>query len=560
MNGLSHGKVALALCFFGLSQSGCDVVQGFRNASAAVFPDEKTYFDAPGFRLVRGGYRSLEFASGSSLYLLARPADPDDFSLYVMQYADPRPCVLPNVRAHSPGVGVFVEATTIAYMEEETPQGTVRFADGNCHNYDLTITQGSLPPLVETPDGFLVYQGGDLVLVNPVRRASRMVATDAVYLGAFSGFHFLSSGGRVGVFKPDLNEVASFGDGVDQFAAAGGSFFYHDKAGIHRLTVASYDSVIDTVIAGDGCELAIAPSLGAAESWVTYYSPCDAKKLVVYTESTGRPSALDIAARPGAIAFLPAYPNQNGDPTVDPFFVFYLTDIEGNVGTLQMRTPERVTRVIGAKAAFGRLKVFQSAAETHGYALIDVAGDTGTFVRWDSDGQQRALAHGVVRGPGDLFTDFDGETGDFALPSGDEVNVVAHRVPPYGFKSRDPKDRWTAIINDFQAPIGTLSITESRLDFTEAARTAGPPPKLEVIAREVLWDSRTTFVPALPGIAYVTHYDEVRDTGRLEYRNLELRFTATVSDGVANYLPTPGGLIYSVPYGDSAGIWVVRSR
>jgi hypothetical protein len=105
-----------------------------------------------------------------------------------------------------------------------------------------------------------------------------------------------------------------------------------------------------------------------------------------------------------------------------------------------------------------------------------------------------------------------------------------------------------------------LSITESALDFSESERTLGPPPKLEVIARDVLWDGRTRFVPAVPAIGYFTHYDEPSDTGRLDYRNLELQFTATVSEGVADYLSTPGGLIYSVPYGDGAGIWVVRSR
>src|SRR6185503_12145327 len=107
MHGSGHGKVTLALCLFGLSQSGCDIVQGFRDASTAVFPDEKTYFDAPGYRLVRGGYRDLEFASGSSLYLLARPVDRDDKSLYVMRYSDPRPCVLKNVKGHSAGAGIF---------------------------------------------------------------------------------------------------------------------------------------------------------------------------------------------------------------------------------------------------------------------------------------------------------------------------------------------------------------------------------------------------------------------------------------------------------------------
>jgi hypothetical protein len=166
----------------------------------------------------------------------------------------------------------------------------------------------------------------------------------------------------------------------------------------------------------------------------------------------------------------------------------------------------------------------------------------------------------VVRGTNDLISNYDGKTGQFGLLSDKALNVVARQVPAYGFRMRDDKGRWTAIIDDFAESMGTLAITESTLDFSEAARTPSPPPSLEVIARSVLWDSRTSFVQAIPGIAYMINYDKKSDTGRLEYRNLELRFTATVSDGVANYLRTPGGLIYSVPYGDGAGIWVVRSR
>jgi hypothetical protein len=318
------------------------------------------------------------------------------------------------------------------------------------------------------------------------------------------------------------------------------------------------------VLAANGCSLGFARNLVTSENWVTYYSPCDAKKVIVFNESLAKTSELDIAADPGNLAFLPVYPAQTGDPAVDPFFVFYLTDVEGTVGQLTMRTPDRQTKVIGPRAAFERLTVFPSATETHGYALVDVEGvvgrEVGRFVRWETDGSTIAIAQGAVRGTGDLVINSDGATGEFALLSEAGLSMVSRHVPAYGFKIRDPKNRWTAIIDDFQKPLANLSITKSTLDFTESARTPAAPPSLELIARGVVWDSRTQFVPALPGIAYFTQYDPEKDIGRLEYRNLELRFTATVSDGVAAYLPTPGGLIYSVPFGDSAGIWVVRSR
>ena len=319
----------------------------------------------------------------------------------------------------------------------------------------------------------------------------------------------------------------------------------------------------DTVIAANGCKLGFAPNLGSAENWVNFYSPCDAKKLIVFSESVARASPLDIAADPDFMAFLPVHPNQSGDPAVDPFFIFYLTEIEerARIGQLMMRTPDRQTKVLGQRAAWERLSAFPAATETHGFALVDVDGDTGRFVRWETDGSPpTVLAEAVFRNTSDIISTFDGETGQFMLLTEAGLSVVSRRVPPYGLKSGDAKGRWTAIIDDFHEKIGTLSITESSLEFANSARTPGPPPTLEVIARDVLWDSRARFVPAVPGIAYFTNYDQVNDIGRLDYRNLELRFTATISDGVAAYLETPGGLIYSVPYGDGAGIWVVRSR
>jgi len=561
MHGLRQGKVALTLCLFGLSQSGCDIVQGFRDASSAVFPDEKTYFDAPGFRLVNGGFRQLEFASGSSLYLLARPSDREDSSLYVMRYADPQPCVLSNIKEHSGGAGVFLDATTIAFTEEGTRNGTLRFADGDCNVYPLRVT-ASYIPFGETPEGFLTYQGQDLVMVNPVSGVIRTIAVEAQLVAAFSAFYVIVSKGRIGAFKPEFTEVAWVGDMATRMGAAGSTFFFEDRVGIHRVQALSAESVNDTVIASGGCKLGFPRNLGSAENWVTYHYPCDAKKLVVYSESVSKPSELDINVDdPNFMAFFPAYPAQGGDPAVDPFFAFYLSEKDdANTGKLWMRTPDRQTKLLGERADLGRLSVYASAAETHGYALVDVEGDTGRFIRWDPDGATRDVAAKVVRGNGDLVTNFDGNTGQFQLFSNAGLSVISHRIPPYNFKSREPKGRWTAIIDDYEKPNGTLSITESALDFSESERTLGPAPKLEVIARGVLWDGRARFVPALPGIGYFTQYDEPSDTGRLDYRNLELRFTATVSYGVADYLATPGGLIYSVPYGEGAGIWVVRSR
>jgi hypothetical protein len=259
---------------------------------------------------------------------------------------------------------------------------------------------------------------------------------------------------------------------------------------------------------------------------------------------------------------MPAPPKLDGDPAVDPFFVFRLENIDHGtgLGTLSMRTPDKKDYALGANAAFERLTFVATASTMHGYALVDVNGSTGRFVRFETDGSIEELGRGTLRGLGDILLDFDGHVGTFALPSNDHLDNVASGVFPGRFRFRDSKDRWTALLHEYDGTTASLSITESALDFYAAARSPGPPPVLTPTARRVVPDWRTTFISSLPGIAYLTDYEPTPDIGRLEYRNLQLEFTATVSAGVSDYVSTPEGLIYAVPFGSSAGIWAVRAR
>ncbi|HEY3594029.1 MAG TPA: hypothetical protein VGL13_09145, partial [Polyangiaceae bacterium] len=359
-------------------------------------------------------------------------------------------------------------------------------------------------------------------------------------------------------------ELGWFGTNVGGGGLAGSDFYFEDGAGIHQLasTGGGAPTVTDTVIAPGGCHINIPPTLGASDAWVLYNASCDDSAISAYGASSKRTSVLDFTVDPAHLVIAPAWPKSDGDPGVDPFLYFYLTgfDNSANVGSLIMRTSDGVEHPLGDQAALERVSLFSSDTGTHGYALIDVDGATGTFVGFDPAGATTELAHQVLRGVSDLIVNFDGQMGDFALPTDGGIAVVAQHVPPSGFLLRDRKGRWTAILHDYADSLATLSVTPSSLDFFAAGAYPAPAPKLELVATGVLPDSRTQFLTSLPGIAYLTHYDAASDTGRLEYRNLELEFTGTVSDGLANYISTDDGVIYSVPAGDNAGVWAVRAR
>jgi hypothetical protein len=550
----------------GFLASGCDIVQGFQNASEAVFPTEKTYLDAPGYRIASGGYSDLAFAGGTDLYLVARSSDPQDNTLYSMLYGDPKPCALPNVQRYSLGDGTVKGPAMIAYLDDDQLPGTLRFADATCHVYDFTVSD-AWPPYVQLPQGFLVVAGGDLVLADPFTSTTHtlVASIENVFFNGSSDTTFVLAGGHLVAFGPDWTQGGTFGEGFVGGLRGGASFFMEDAAGIHRLTSSGGPSpvVTDTVIAPAGCALGATLGVGASEDFITYDSPCADHKLVAYGVTSQKPAELSIDAPPGYVALLPQWPNVDGDPSADPFYLFYIPDPDPQtgLGTLMVRSPDGTDTKLGTKAAFERLTVLPSAAGTVGFALVDVDGNNlGRFVRWHLDGTIDELGTGVLRGLGDLLVNFDGRAGDFALPSTGALITVAHGVPPGRFRFRDPKNRWTALFHDFDGTTASLSITDSLLDFNQAAHEQVPPPALQSVAQGVVVDWRTDFVSSLPGIAYLTDYDPVNDVGRLAYRNLQLEFTATVSEGVSRYLSTPDGLIYSVPFGESAGIWAVRAR
>jgi hypothetical protein len=556
-----------------LALSACDIVQGFRNTGDAIFPTEQNYLDVPGFRMVDGGYKNLQFAAGTDLFLLARSADSSDASLYATRYADPKVCSIPNVGSYQATYGAYQGPTMIGYFEknaETDPQCAapcLRFADAACNLYSLHLPRTTLP-MDEEASGFTVLSAGNLVFVDPPSGTMRTLvqAVQGVLWHALGDVTLVGAQNRIGAFRSNGTELGWFGSGIAGGGGAGSKFFFEDTAGIHSLSSSGggAPTVTDTIVAQGGCRLTIPVTYGATDAWVLYDPACDGSKVTAYGVNSGHTSDLGFAVDARHLEVAPAWPATSGDPGVDPFFYLYLTNLTNpddtsSLGTLVLRTPDHTEHVLGSAAALERATLFASQDGTRGYALIDVDGDTGTFVRFLADGTIDELAHQVLRGTTDLIVNYDGTWGDFALPTDSGVSVVAHHVPPGGFLLREQKGRWTGILHDYQDSLATLSITTSMLDFFRSAQAPVPAPSLEDLASGVL-PSRTQFLTSLPGIAFMTNYDSQKRTGKLQYRNLELEFTATVSEGLSDYISTDDGIIYSVPAGDGAGVWAVRAR
>lgn len=545
------------------ASSGCDVVQGYQDAGDALFPEQSTHLASPGLRLARGSFTELDVAAGSEVYLLAREADDASGKLISMRYADPRPCELQGVRRYSTTRDESRRVPLISYFEENTRRGKLWFADANCRTFSLAFDDARLP-VAETEQGVVVWAGSDLWLATPESGNQERLASGVtdVVSRVFGKRYAVVANDRLVVFDQNWREQGVFGSEVGSLVRAGDSLFYLDRVGAHRVVASESDSraVESELLVEDAC------SLGRQDdTWVTLRSPCSGGKVLAIHEPTGELFTLPFDADPSNLKLVPAAKSPGRDPLEDPFWFFYLRsdEAEGAESSLFVRTPTGQELALGARGTLRQLRLVESEGEVHGHALVDVAGETGRYIWWNESGETRTLARDVMWRPDRLIVDFDGTVGSAAVASGDRLIILAERVPWNAFEYQDSTEKWSVLFHDMQAQgAGRLSVFPGGLDALESSPPDAPfeVPELAPVASNVIAYGTMSLDHVLSGVAYVTDFDAATFTGRLEYRNLELRFTAKVNDGVSSYLVAYDDILYSIPYGNDAGVWVASAK
>ena len=537
---------------------GCDIVQGFQDAGDALFPEQSTHLSTPALRLVEGGYKSIGLAAGRELSVLARPAD-DSGSLFVMRFANPEPCEIPDVGRYVASRNPNRTEAGIAYFHEDATQGTLHFADTSCKIFDFAVDDARLP-VGETEHSVIVWAAGELLEVDPVNnvRTKLSPAVTNVITRAFSGRTLVRTEDHLEVFGSDWKSHGVFGKEVSSVIKTPAGVLYLDASGLHRLSSRTGNQATeDELVVADACNLSMRD-----DTWATFYAPCSEMRLRALHESSGALYELGFDADPLFLKLVPARDGPGKNPTDDPFWFLYLRNASSSLGTFVVRNPDGVEHEVGENATLDHWNLFESDRESHGYALVNVTDGVGDYVYWSADGETRTLAHDVYSRADRLLVDWTGNTGSLAAVSGPRLAIVAEGVPGSGAEFTDSSREWTVLLHDWQGESGRLSRFSGTLDQLTLTPVDAPfvSPDLEEVAPSVAFGTTTSMGALLPGTIFLADYDAATGTGRLSYENAELRFKANVDLGVSSYLVTADYLLYTVPYGRDRGIWLTTGK
>ncbi|RYZ05653.1 MAG: hypothetical protein EOO73_19375 [Myxococcales bacterium] len=536
---------------------GCNVVQGFQDAGDTLFPEQSTHLSTPALRLVSGGYRSLALAAGRELSVLARSTE-SDTSLFVMRFANPRPCEIPEVGRYVASRNPNRAEAGIAYFRDDAAQGTLHFADTSCRTFDLELEDARLP-VGETDTTIIVWAAGDLLEVAPEKGERTKLATGVtnVVTRAFSGRTLVLTEGRLEVFDGDWKSQGRFGENVSGLLKTTSGALYLDSTGVRRLSAgADNRTTLDELIEPDACNLAL------RGDWATFHAPCAEQRLVALHEPTGNLYPLPFQADPYNIRIVPARGSVGTDLTQEPYWFLFLRNTTDSGGTLVLRDPKGEERILGESAVLTYSDFDASASPAFGHALVNVVDRAGDYVYFDAEGQQRTLAHGVFTRGDRLLADWNGATGSLVVVSGDRLEVVAQGVPSSGFEFKDSSNAWTVLFHDWEGDRGRLSRFSGSLDALYGTPPDAPfaAPVLQEVAPSVGPFTTVALGALLPGTSFLADYDPETATGRLTYENVELRFQAVVDSGVSDYLVTADYLMYTIPYGRDRGIWLATGK
>lgn len=435
--------------------------------------------------------------------------------------------------------------------------GTVHFVDHQCQEYGQPVKSAKLPSILyEDPPGYLVQTRTQLLVVSPWSGTSSVLAENMTWWDSWSDAEksiAVIDGGHFKIFDAKHRQIADIGTDVTQMTRLGsnGAFLLVD-GGVLR----TYQSLSDTVpveVARDAC--GASPDTGGC---LFYYSPCSSRQLQCYRADAPKPIVVDTDVQSLVST------RWSQDSKMATLYTKANTD-DGSTELWLYRSDEDSHQLMVPK--FAHLYGWSApAAEID--ALVNSDGEVGQAMRYTftadpvliADAVSANFSQGLLANfdpklsIGDLYTPVQlGQTSEFVAEGVPYVKNQEVIVSP---KNQATLDYGKAMITGSDGTLGDLTLL--RYPLTSATGPASP----RVIASDVPV-GRYRFFTYMNALTYTDAWDIQNEVGRLNLYELDLEATTFISDGVREFLEIfwPWeGIMYVVPKGDRAGIWVTRAK
>ena len=450
-------------------------------------------------------------------------------------------------------------------------RGAVHFVDHSCKEYGPPIQNANLPDLLYSdPPGYLVNAASCTIIDNtPTITATQLLVVDpwdgtsTVLAGNLTWWKVMPQdestiavidGGHYKVFNAQQQVTSDIGTAVTEIA-----FLSGQGAGFALVdggTLSTYSSVTDTApvaISTDACQPVSDPG-----GCLFYFSPCAARQLQCYRADTGKSTPID-----SGVSVPVSSQVTSGNPN---FFAIYTKPDTQNSSSDLWLYSSGATPVQTVTSFFG-LYAWNPPPNLEIDALVNADANQGQAIRHTTAGDVLLVDSVSVKFSPGLLANFDatssigdlysplqlGQAPQFVIAG---VPYVPNRSTIVTSKNTDTVSYGTAVISSATTGVGNLTL----LRYPSA--TSPGPESPRVVATGVPVQGYK-FFQYMNALAYTENWNSDAGTGSLVILDLDLDAHTAVSDNVREfqevYWPSEG-VMYIIPTGDQAGIWVAKAK
>lgn len=285
------GRLALAWALL----TGCEGPAMFSDLARSIVPQPEDGYQAQGRFLHEGEFHALrlEMAPPSYDFALALDSSGD---LLVHSIGTGESCWVRDVERYQPAIwrSLDFEAAQIPFVRLVDGDPTLFFADFDCQVAEVSVPGGRVVDYLPLPDdaGILVEAAdGRVVAVNPWSESSRELGSRV--LGDEHPFRYslLVKDGKLVLYDVDAEPITAVGNEVVDagvLANASELLVLEADGGLAAVSVLGTSGDVKW-LADDACELF---DQGPVSDVIAYYSPCGARRLVLYRPAIrGEPAA-----------------------------------------------------------------------------------------------------------------------------------------------------------------------------------------------------------------------------------------------------------------------------